>query len=135
MKKLNIVIVFHPQEDKVLMCLRQKRPYLGKYNFVGGKLLSDESGFDAAYRELYEETGISSDKIDLKFLMLTQYFEDDIELQVYYGTLKESVALLSEANPLIWIDLSEDFLDCDRFAGDGNIYHMLKMITSGQKNA
>ena len=35
--KVNLVIVFNKNKDKVLMCQRRKDPYKGKLNFVGGK--------------------------------------------------------------------------------------------------
>ena len=40
------------------MCHRQKPPYQGLYNLVGGKAEDGEDGLHAAYRELREETGI-----------------------------------------------------------------------------
>ena len=57
---VNLVIVFNKNRDKVLMCQRRKDPYKGKLNFVGGKVQKGESSECAAYRELFEETGISS---------------------------------------------------------------------------
>jgi len=33
-----------------------------------------------------------------------------------------------EANPLIWLDTSENFFALDRFAGEGNIGHMIEQV-------
>jgi 8-oxo-dGTP pyrophosphatase MutT (NUDIX family) len=41
--KVNLVIVFNKNKDKVLMCQRRKDPYKGKLNFVGGKVQKGES--------------------------------------------------------------------------------------------
>lgn len=127
MKKVNLIIVLNPSEDKVLMCHRQKEPYKGKYNFVGGKLNPNENDMDGAYRELFEETGIKKEDIDLSSLMYSIYPQEQLELQVYYGVLKYEVQLKEEINPLLWIDISSDFSN-KKFAGDGNIQHMIQTM-------
>ena len=38
MKKLNLIVVFSPNLEKALFCIRAKEPYKGLYNFVGGKV-------------------------------------------------------------------------------------------------
>ena len=38
MKKLNIILVYNKEEDKILMCKREKEPFKGKFNLVGGKV-------------------------------------------------------------------------------------------------
>ena len=53
----NLIVVFDPTGKKVLLCKRIKEPYLGLYNFIGGHIENGETGSDAAYRELFEETG------------------------------------------------------------------------------
>ena len=58
MRKLNLIVVFNKNKEKVLFCMRAKPPYKGMYNFVGGKVEENESNDSAAYRELFEETGI-----------------------------------------------------------------------------
>ena len=55
MKKLNLIVVFSPNLEKALFCIRAKEPYKGLYNFVGGKVEENESNDNAAYRELFEE--------------------------------------------------------------------------------
>lgn len=137
MKKVNVIIVFNPKETEVLMCHRVKNPYKGLYNFVGGKLLANEEDYKGAYRELYEETAIKSSDIDLELLFKTYYPVGNLELQVYFGTLKNEVELVEEVNPLLWMSLEEDFTDLNKFAGDGNIQHMMlviKEIKSLRKN-
>ncbi len=128
MKIVNLILILHPDKDKVLMCHRQKDPYKGKYNFVGGKVEQHEHHFESAYRELYEETGISKKDVELKPLFFTQYFEDDLELQVYYGYLEKEVTLIEEIHPLLWVDLNEDFTNSHQYAGHGNIDHMISIL-------
>ena len=50
MKKLNVVIIYDKDEEKILMCKRAKEPYKGKYNLVGGKVEQGEDELHAAYR-------------------------------------------------------------------------------------
>lgn len=128
-ERVNIIIVFNPERTHVLMCYRTKDPYKGLYNFVGGKIEQGENDLDAAYRELFEESAISSDDIHLTHLYTTHYFVDNIELQVYYGFLNHDVKLVSEKHPLTWMQLEgEDFSKDTKFAGQGNIKHMLDII-------
>lgn len=128
MIRLNVIAVYHSNGQHVLMCLRRKNPYQGKYNFVGGKIEAGEDELSAAYRELQEETGITPAEITLTHVMDFRYAITDIELQVYAGTLRHEVALTEEANTLCWMLLTEDFFDVQRFAGEGNIGHIMETI-------
>ena len=37
MKNYNVIVVLNKTKDKMLMCKREKDPYKGLYNLVGGK--------------------------------------------------------------------------------------------------
>ncbi len=104
-----------------------KDPFKGLYNFVGGKVEKGENDTDAAYRELYEETGISADQVRLFRLMDITYYHIDFVLEIYVGKLNEKVNLLEEVNPLIWLPLTEDFANSNRFAGQQNIAHIVNI--------
>lgn len=134
MKKLNLIVVFNEDLNKVLFCIRAKEPYKGLYNFVGGKVEKNESNDDAAYRELFEETGISRNDIELDHFMDLNYFKYENNLQVYYGILKHSVNLIEEKNKLEWVNISEELLDNEKFAGNYNIPHIIKQIKVYLKN-
>ena len=125
MKKLNVILVYNKEKNKILMCKREKEPYKGKYNLVGGKVELEEDELSAAYRELQEETGITRNDIKLVHLMNFDYKLDDIELEVFVGRLNKEVDLVEEVNKLYWIDKSENFFNCEKYAGEGNIGHML----------
>jgi len=75
MRKLNLIVVFNKNLEKVLFCIRAKEPYKGLYNFVRGKVEEGESNEDAAYRELFEETGITHKDIELDYFMDINYFK------------------------------------------------------------
>ena len=129
MQGLNVIWVFNPTADKVLMCKRRKEPYKGLYNLVGGKIEPGEDSLTAAYRELHEETAITSGDISLVHLMdFTYFFADSCRVEVYVGTLEREVSVHGDENDLVWLDVTEDFFDMTKFAGEGNIGHIYEII-------
>ena len=128
MKKLNVIIVYDKDERKILMCKREKEPYKGMFNLVGGKVEENENELHAAYRELEEETGITSKDIRLVNVMNFEYKMSDMELELYAGKLNKDVEVVEEVNKLYWMDSKENFFDLEKFAGEGNIGHMLKQV-------
>lgn len=128
MKKLNVIIVYNKEENKILMCKREKEPYKGKFNLVGGKLEENETELQGAYRELQEETGITKEEIELTHIMNFQYQMSNMELEVYAGKLKKEINLVEEVNKLYWVDKEENFFDLQKYAGEGNIGHMVEQV-------
>ena len=128
MKKLNVLLVYNEEEDKILMCKREKEPYKGKFNLVGGKVEKGENELHAAYRELQEETGITKEDIKLTNLMNFEYKMQDMELEVYVGKLDKEKKVVEEINKLYWIDKQDNFFDVEKYAGEGNIGHMMKQV-------
>ena len=134
MKKYNLVVVFNKDLSKGLFCYRAKEPYKNKFNFVGGKVEDGEDSETAAYRELFEETGISSGDIELDHFMDLDYFKYEFSLQVYYGVIEHDVTLVEEKNKLVWIELNEQLLDNSKFAGNYNVIHIVTIIKSFLKS-
>ena len=134
MRKLNLIIVFNKNLNEALFCIRAKEPYKGLYNFVGGQVEEGESNDDAAYRELFEETCISRDDIELDHFMDLNYFKYENNIQVYYGILKHEVKLVEEKNKLEWVILNDELLDNSKFAGNYNIPHVVRQIKIYLKN-
>ena len=128
MRGYNVVAVFSPDRRSMLMCKRAKDPYKGLFNMVGGKIESGEDGYTAAYRELFEETGISQEDIRLVHLMDFSYPLCDEYVEVYVGGLNREVTLREEKNPLLWISTDKNFFDMSEFAGEGNIGHFMEHI-------
>lgn len=128
MRGVNLIAVFNKETDKVLMCKRLKEPYKGLLNFVGGKIEENESGIDAAYRELYEETGITVADIKLYHLMDLTYYLQDFYMEVYVGKLNCHVEVSGEENELCWQGVNENFFDTGKYAGYGNVGHIMEVI-------
>ncbi len=128
MRGYNVVAVFSPDKSKMLMCKRANDPYKGLYNMVGGKIEQGEDGYDAAYRELFEETGIKRGDIRLVHLMDFSYPLDNCYVEVYAGRLIHKTELREEKNPLLWMSAGENYFDMSRFAGEGNIGHIMEHV-------
>ena len=128
MRKLNCIVIFSKDLNKVLFCIRAKEPYKGLYNFVGGKVEENESEYEAAYRELFEETGISNKDIELDYFMDLNYYKYENNIQVFYGILKNKVNLVEEKNKLEWVVINEEMLDTKKFAGNYNVPHIITQI-------
>ena len=134
MKKMNVIVVFDKNLEKTLMCKRTKEPYIGMYNLVGGKIEKENDGLNEAYRELEEETNIKKKDIDLIHFMNLSYTKWDKELEVYYVILKNEVELIEKVNKLEWVNINDNFFDMNKYAGEGNIGHIIEEIKIDIKN-
>lgn len=136
MQGYNCIMVYSLDCKKILFCKRTKNPYKGLYNLVGGKIETGEDGFEAAYRELSEETGIASDQILLNHMMDFTYYNQNCYVEIYVGKISEDIILSEEAHPLEWLSVDENYFDSRKFAGEGNIGHMVEQVKAygvGQK--
>mgnify|MGYP004454712359 CR=1 FL=1 len=127
MKKYNVIAVFNEDLSKTLMCKRAKEPYKGMYNLVGGKIESEDY-LDEAYRELKEETNIKREDVFLIHFMNLEYITLDKSIEVYYGILNKDVDLIEEVNELEWVCINDNFFDVSKYAGEGNIGHIIGKI-------
>ena len=124
----NLVAVIDAAGENLLFCLRRRPPYQGLYNFVGGKIEPGEEHLRAAYRELREETGIPEDAIGLVKVMCLEYPMEDCRMEVYAGRLNRPVEPVAELNELAWLPVGQDYADVSRFAGVGNLGHIVQYI-------
>lgn len=128
MKKYNVIVIFNKEFNKTLMCKRTKDPYKGMYNLIGGKIEQEEKSLEEAYRELLEETNINNSDTKLIHFMNLEYLVFDKFIEVYYGILNKDVELVEEVNKLEWVDINDDFFDMKKYAGEGNIGHIIEEI-------
>ena len=128
MKKYNVIVIFDKDMKKTLMCKRTKEPYMHMYNLVGGKIEREKDGLNEAYRELVEETNINKDDVLLKHFMNIEYVSFNKLLEVYYGILNKNVELIEEVNKLEWVSINDNFFDMHKYAGEGNIGHIIEEI-------
>ena len=128
MKQYNVIVIFNKDMNKTLMCKRTKEPYKGMYNLVGGKIEQENDDLNEAYRELFEETNISKKDVELKHFMNIEYITFNKSLEVYYGILNKEVELVEEVNKLEWLDINNNFFDTSKYAGEGNVGHIIEEI-------
>ncbi len=129
MQGYNCIMIYDKSGKYLLFCKRTKDPYKGKYNLVGGKIEPGETGSQAAYRELEEETGITEEQVTLRHMMDFTYYNQDCYMEIYVGRLKGEVVLKEEKHPLMFLEIDkEDFFSTDKFAGEGNIGHMVEQV-------
>jgi len=128
MQGYNAIVVFIENTDKILMCKRRRNPYKGLSNFVGGKIEQNENGLTAAYRELEEETAITKNDIILSHLMDFTYHFGNCYLEVYVGKLNKQIEVSGDENELYWSALEHNFFDATKYAGEGNIGHIMMHV-------
>ncbi len=128
MKKYNVIVILDKDMKNTLMCKRTKEPYMGMYNLVGGKIEKDNDGINEAYRELIEETNISKEDTNLINFMNIEYVSMNKVLEVYFGILNKEVELIEEVNKLEWVSIEDNFFDMKKYAGEGNIGHIIEEI-------
>ena len=75
-----------------------------------------------------QETAITKDDIVLSHLMDFTYHFENCYLEIYVGKLNKAVAVKGDENELYWSGLGHDFFDVTKYAGEGNIGHIMLHI-------
>ena len=92
MKRYVLLLLFTKDFNKVLLIKRNKKPYAGLYNGVGGKIEENETVSEATIRECFEETNI---QISQPKLLVTCTYpksinsDEDKEMAVLYDCVDE----------------------------------------------
>ena len=60
--------------------------------------------------------------------MNIEYVVFDKLIEVYYGILNKAVNLIEEVNKLEWVSINDNFFDMNKYAGEGNIGHIIEEI-------
>ena len=119
MQGYNLIVVFSEDRTKMLMCRRLKEPYMGLYNFVGGKIEKGEDGIDAAYRELREETGCTAGRfVPMGKLIPTCAYDTEVIHLFFASELTRGEQDLDE----------NEFLSVERYTLD----EALQMVLDGE---
>lgn len=126
-------LCFVKKGNKILMINRNKPPFMGMWNAVGGHIEKDETPEQCAVREIYEESGIkvSSAKVISVF---TWNYDDEIG----YATLSELQDDIdsSFSFPLSTAEGIVDFKDIDWVLNEKNygVIEDLRVFLSDIKN-
>jgi len=98
--------------NSILLIKRAKAPWLGLWSLPGGSLERGESAYEAAYRELKEETGIDASVEGLLDTIEVTAGSNEGEaarysLEVFYGRYGEgSLRAGSDAAEAQWFDVA-----------------------------
>jgi 8-oxo-dGTP diphosphatase len=60
---LKYTICFIKRNDEILLLNRNKKPNMGLWNGVGGKIDPNESPYESIIREIFEETGLKLEEV------------------------------------------------------------------------
>ena len=61
------------------------------------------------------------------------YLLDSCRVEVYAGKLNKAVHVKGDENELFWSDLNHNFFDWTKYAGEGNIGHIMMHIEMHKK--
>lgn len=138
--KYTLGFIHCPETDSVLLLNRQKSPWMGRWNGVGGKLEEDESPLDCIIRETQEETNLVIDTYVARGVL--KWFRDGKDLGGVYlftGTVsKEQFDLYktpwkNREGILDW-KLMEWILHEDNVGVVDNIRILFKLIFSSKES-
>lgn len=79
-----VTLCFVKKDNKILMINRNKSPFMGMWNAVGGHLEKNETPMQCAIREIYEEGNIKVDNAELISISTWNYDDDEIYVYVSY---------------------------------------------------
>lgn len=131
-----VTLCFVKKDNKILMINRNKPPFMGMWNALGGHLEENETPKECAIREIYEESNVKVDNAELISISTWNY--DDDEIYVYVSNLSDDFDISSYP-----IKINEgiiDFKDIDWIIHEKNygviadLRVFLKDIKENQKN-
>lgn len=131
-----VTLCFVKKDNKILMINRNKPPFMGMWNALGGHLEDNETPKECAIREIYEESNVKVDNAELISISTWNY--DDDEIYVYVSNLSDDFGISSYP-----IKINEgiiDFKDIDWIIHEKNygviadLRVFLKDIKENQKN-
>lgn len=131
-KNYVVIMLFNKKYDKLLLVKRNKKPYMGCWNGIGGKIESGETPIEAAIRECKEETGISMN--NPKLLVTYVYPEDNVmnsntHLNVIYDCIDEVHVDDNEEGHYEWKSIESVMNPYDKnIAGLSNLNQFVKEI-------
>lgn len=86
-----VTLCFVKKGEQILMINRNKPPFMGMWNALGGHVEQNEEPAACAIREIYEESGIIVNKVELYSVSTWNY--DDDEIYVYLSELDNNFDL------------------------------------------
>ena len=82
-----VTLCFVKKDNKILMINRNKPPFMGMWNALGGHKEENETALQCAVREIYEEGNIKVD--NARLISISTWNYDDDEIYVYVSELED----------------------------------------------
>lgn len=100
---VGVTIVAFSEDKEQMLLLKEFRPTVNKYvvNFVSGLIDENEEIEDTIIRELFEETGITKDRIKIDRILKSSYSSigmTDEKISLAYVTIKMDGLVLTNEN-------------------------------------
>ena len=100
---VGVTIVAFSEDKEQMLLLKEFRPAVNKYvvNFVNGLIDDNEGIEDTIIRELFEETGITKDRIKIDRILKSSYSSigmTDEKISLAYVTIKMDGLVLTNEN-------------------------------------
>ncbi len=130
-KNYVLILVFNEDYSKLLLVKRNKEPYKGCFNGIGGKIEA-ETPINCAIRECWEETGIKL--INPRLLVTLIYPTSNVrnsgtKLNVIYDCVKEENIKDNYEGHYEWKDISFVMnINNKQIAGLSNLNQFVKEI-------
>ena len=125
MGQTKVVAAIIKKNNLFLIVQRNRNKHLGlKWEFPGGKVLTNETSKEALIREIKEELNFT---INVHEKIAEEKYKDDkiyIVLHYFLCTLQNGIMVLNEHENFAWVE-KKDFNKYDFAEGDGNILSLL----------
>jgi 8-oxo-dGTP diphosphatase len=130
---------FIKRKDEILLVNREKKPWKGSWNGVGGKISENETPLACIIREVFEETNIKIDQnqvIDKGYLTWNLFDANGNGLHLYliladdnflYQTPVRTLEGILDWKKVDWI------IDQDNYGVAHNIIHFLDLLIHDEK--
>lgn len=125
--EFTLSLLFTPEKNEVLLQCKNRGPYVGSWNGVGGHVKEGEDRFLSALREIEEETSAALKSV---CYVCTVQFHNGVVLHVYCATVSKDCVKQIEDEELRWFRVSEvltslnagtTLCNGNSLAGDGNL--------------
>jgi 8-oxo-dGTP diphosphatase len=132
---LKYTIFFIKKDNEILLLNRNKKPNMGLWNGVGGKIECNESPYDSIIRETWEETGMALEEVTYAGNVVWKSTNGDSGMYVFLADLPNGTNLETpvkvEEGILDWKKL-DWILDSDNHGIVSNIRYFLPQMLKGE---
>ena len=128
MKITEVVAALIWRDHRFLICQRPAHKARGLlWEFVGGKIETNDTGEEALIRECLEELGVRVKPSDIFMDVLHNYPDITVHLTLYHATIESGTIRMLEHNDIRWI--TPDEIDLFEFCpADTEILEAIKQL-------